>query len=72
MVTLEDIAANDHNLNIPRYVEPKNDQEVLTVDEAMKGCEEKRKGWLRRKRRSSPFFSAKDYYHEHSYLPTAT
>jgi len=28
--------ANDHNLNIPRYVEPKNEQEVLTVDEAMK------------------------------------
>ena len=30
------IAANDHNLNIPRYVEPKIEQEVLTVDEAMK------------------------------------
>ena len=36
VVTLEEIAANDHNLNIPRYVEPKVDQEVLTVDEAMK------------------------------------
>ena len=36
VVTLEEIAANDHNLNIPRYVEPKNDQVVLTVDEAMK------------------------------------
>ena len=35
MVTLDDIAANDHNLNIPRYVEPKNKQEVLTVKEAM-------------------------------------
>ncbi|MFN8709232.1 MAG: N-6 DNA methylase, partial [Planctomyces sp.] len=35
VVTLEDIAANDNNLNIPRYVEPKVDQEVLTVDEAM-------------------------------------
>ena len=34
MVTLE-IAANDYNLNIPRYVEPKVDQEVLTVEEAM-------------------------------------
>jgi type I restriction enzyme M protein len=36
VVTLDDIAANDHNLNIPRYVEPKIDQEVLTVKDAMK------------------------------------
>ncbi len=36
IVTLDDIAANDHNLNIPRYVEPKNDEEVLSVEEAMK------------------------------------
>jgi type I restriction enzyme M protein len=36
VVTLDDIAANDHNLNIPRYVEPKNDQVVLTVEAAMK------------------------------------
>ena len=36
VVTLEEIAANDHNLNIPRYVEPKNDLVVLTVDAAMK------------------------------------
>ncbi len=36
VVTLDDIAANDWNLNIPRYVEPKNEQEVLTVGEAMK------------------------------------
>lgn len=36
VVTLEEIAANDHNLNIPCYVEPKNDQVVLTVDAAMK------------------------------------
>jgi type I restriction-modification system DNA methylase subunit len=35
VVTLEEIAANDHNLNIPRYVEPKAEQEALTVDEAM-------------------------------------
>ena len=35
LVTLEEIAANDHNLNIPRYVEPKNAQEALTVEEAM-------------------------------------
>ena len=36
VVTLDEIAANDHNLNILRYVEPKNDQVVLTVDAAMK------------------------------------
>jgi type I restriction enzyme M protein len=36
VVTLDEIAANDHNLNIPRYVEPKNEQVVLTVDAAMK------------------------------------
>ncbi len=35
VVTLDDISGNDHNLNIPRYVEPKNEQEVLTVEEAM-------------------------------------
>jgi type I restriction enzyme M protein len=35
VVRLEDIAANDFNLNIPRYVEPKNDQVVLTVEAAM-------------------------------------
>jgi len=36
VVTLDDIAANDHNLNIPRYVEPKTDAKVPTVDEAMR------------------------------------
>jgi len=36
LVSLEEIAANDHNLNIPRYIEPKVKQEVLSVDEAMK------------------------------------
>jgi type I restriction enzyme M protein len=35
VVTLEEIAANDYNLNIPRYVEPTVDQDVLTVEEAM-------------------------------------
>ena len=35
VVTLEEISANDHNLNIPRYIEPKVEQEVLTVEEAM-------------------------------------
>jgi type I restriction enzyme M protein len=36
VVTLDEIAANDHNLNIPRYVEPKLDQETLTVAQATK------------------------------------
>jgi type I restriction enzyme M protein len=40
VVTLDDITANDHNLNIPRYVEAKNDQEVPTVEEAMKRLQE--------------------------------
>lgn len=40
MVTLDEIAGNDHNLNIPRYVEPKNEQEVLTVEEAMERLRE--------------------------------
>jgi type I restriction enzyme M protein len=35
LVTLEEIAANDHNLNIPRYVEPKVITEALTVEDAM-------------------------------------
>jgi type I restriction enzyme M protein len=40
VVTLDEIASNDHNLNIPRYVEPQNDLEVPTVDEAMKRLRE--------------------------------
>ena len=36
VATLDEITANDYNLNIPRYVEPKNEQAALTVDEAMK------------------------------------
>ena len=36
VVTLDDIAANDHNLNIPRYVEPKRRARSATVEEAMK------------------------------------
>ncbi len=35
VVTLDDIAANDFNLNIPRYVEPKTEQETLSVEDAM-------------------------------------
>ncbi|MHB1077751.1 MAG: type I restriction-modification system subunit M [Prosthecobacter sp.] len=40
LVTLDEIAANDHNLNIPRYVEAKVTNEVLTVEEAMKRLRE--------------------------------
>ena len=40
VVPLEEIAANDHNLNIPRYVEPKVESEALSVDEAMKRLKE--------------------------------
>jgi type I restriction enzyme M protein len=35
VTSLEDIAANDYNLNIPRYVEPKKELNVLTVEQAM-------------------------------------
>ena len=34
VVTLEEIAANDHNLNIPRYVEPPVTEEPMSVEEA--------------------------------------
>jgi type I restriction enzyme M protein len=40
VVALEEIAANDHNLNISRYVEPKVEQETLTVEAAMKQLRE--------------------------------
>ena len=46
VVTLDEIAANDHNLNIPRYVEPKIEQEVLTVEEAMKRLARERNGGI--------------------------
>jgi len=35
IVTLEEIAANDWNLNIPRYVERVSDQETITVKDAV-------------------------------------
>lgn len=40
VVTIDDIAAKNHNLNISLYVEPKKKQEVLTVDAAMKQLHE--------------------------------
>ena len=36
VITLDDIAANDHNLSIARYLEPRNGRQVITVVEAMK------------------------------------
>jgi type I restriction enzyme M protein len=35
VVTLGDIAANDYNLNITRYVERKNEEKMLSVEEAI-------------------------------------
>jgi type I restriction enzyme M protein len=35
IATLEEIAANDYNLNIPRYVEQVSDQETITVKQAL-------------------------------------
>jgi type I restriction enzyme M protein len=35
VVSQVEIAANDYNLNIPRYVEPKDDLETITLEEAM-------------------------------------
>jgi type I restriction enzyme M protein len=35
VVTLGDIAANDYNLNITRYVERKSNEKVLLVEEAI-------------------------------------
>jgi type I restriction enzyme M protein len=40
VVTLDDITANDYNLNIPRYVVPKDEREVLAVEAAMKQLRE--------------------------------
>ena len=40
IVPLNEIAANDYNLNIPRYVEPKVTSEVLSVVEAMQRLRE--------------------------------
>lgn len=40
VATLDEIAGNGHNLNIPRYVEPVIEQETLSVEEAMKQLRE--------------------------------
>jgi type I restriction enzyme M protein len=36
VITLDDIAANDHKLDIPRYVTPRDERSVLTVGKATK------------------------------------
>ncbi|MHB8926570.1 MAG: type I restriction-modification system subunit M [Bacillota bacterium] len=36
VVTMAEIADNAYNLNIPRYVEPKTETEIVSVDEAMR------------------------------------
>jgi len=40
VVSMDEIAANDHNLNIPRYVEQKADQETMSVEQAMEKLKE--------------------------------
>lgn len=39
VVALEEIAANDWNLNIPRYVEPLIEEETITVAEALENLQ---------------------------------
>nr|WP_214036887.1 N-6 DNA methylase [Methanospirillum sp.] len=40
VVTLDEIAVNEYNLNIPSYGEPIIEQETLSVEEAMKQLRE--------------------------------
>ena len=40
VVSLEEIAENDWNLNIPRYVEPVIEEETITVEEAVANLEQ--------------------------------
>ncbi len=40
VVTLDEIRENDFNLNIPRYVEPVIEEEIITVDEAIANLKE--------------------------------
>jgi type I restriction enzyme M protein len=41
LVSLEEIAANEYNLNIPRYVESRTESAALTVDEARQKLQER-------------------------------
>ena len=36
IVSLDEIARNDYNLNIPRYVEAKQDESIASVDDALR------------------------------------
>lgn len=40
VATLDEIAGNDTNLNIPRYVEPLVEEETITVEEAIAGLKQ--------------------------------
>ena len=40
VATLDEIRENDHNLNIPRYVEPVTEEETTTVEEAVANLKE--------------------------------
>jgi type I restriction enzyme M protein len=40
VVTLEEVASNDYNLNIPRYITPNDERKVLTVEAAMRQLRE--------------------------------
>ena len=40
VVPLDEIRANDFNLNIPRYVEPVRVEETMTVDQALANLKE--------------------------------
>ena len=73
VVTLDEIAANDHNLNIPRYVEPKIEQEVLTVDEAMKRLRDERRGGVCGGGQAQSLSCKREgLLHEHPHHPTTT
>jgi len=47
VVTLEEISQNEHNLNIPRYVEPEVENEPMTVEEALERLSESVKAAVR-------------------------
>ena len=40
MVALDEIRANDFNLNIPRYVEPVIEEESITIEQAIANLKE--------------------------------
>jgi type I restriction enzyme M protein len=58
VVTLDEIAANDHSLSIPRYVDPARTYDMVGVEEAMERLKEPT-AHLRRRRSLSAFSSAR-------------